>query len=100
MEQPAFPVDKTGGRWLGVVNHRWLKKNTLADPYPRIEDILTTMGRKKADSVFDLKEAFHQVPIAPRQPGLNSDFITEGLASLPSASPRTQERPAHVPAGS
>ena len=64
---PAFPVAKKGGKWRGVIDFRWLNENTLADgyPLPRIEDIIVRQGRNMVFSILDLKDAFHQVPMAP-----------------------------------
>ena len=78
---PAFPVAKKGGRWRGVVDFCWLNENTLANgyPLPRIEDILTTMGRKKVFSVLDLKDAFHQIPMHRDSRALTATSTRKGL---------------------
>ena len=64
---PAFPVANKGGKWRGVIDFRWLNDNTLADgyPLPRIDDILVQQSRHTVFSILDLKDAFHQVPMAP-----------------------------------
>ena len=64
---PAFPVAKKGGKWRGFIDFRWLNENNLSDgyPLPRIDDILIPQSRHTVFSILDLKDAFHQVPLAP-----------------------------------
>jgi hypothetical protein len=63
---PGFPVQKKNGTWRGVIDFRQLNAATENDshPLPRIEDILLRYGDRDLYSVVDLKDAFHQIPLA------------------------------------
>jgi hypothetical protein len=77
---PAFPVAKKGGRWRGVIDFRYLNENTLSDgyPLPRIEDILMKQAKNTVFSILDLKDAFHQIPMAPECRGLTGTSTPRG----------------------
>ena len=57
---------KKGGKWRGVIDYRELNSATVNDSYPlpRITDILVRQGARHLFTVLDLKDAFHQVPMA------------------------------------
>ena len=63
---PGFCVAKKGGKWRGVIDYRALNEATVNDSYPlpRITDILVRQGGRHLFTVLDLKDAFHQVPLA------------------------------------
>jgi hypothetical protein len=63
---PRFCVAKKEGKWRGVIDYRALNAATVNDSYPlpRITDILVRQGSRHLFTVLDLKDAFHQVPLA------------------------------------
>ena len=64
---PAFPVaKKKPGEYRLVIDYRKLNEATMVDgqPLPRIEEILIRQGKYKIWSVLDMKDGFHQVPMA------------------------------------
>ena len=52
--------------WRGVVNMRGINSQTRACNYPltNIENILVKQGQNKIFSIMDLRQAFHQQPLA------------------------------------
>ena len=64
---PCFPVaTKTPNKWRGVVDMRHVNEQCVEDAYPlpRIEDMLVQQGAREIHSALDLKDAFHQIPLA------------------------------------
>ena len=64
---PSFPVPKKKpGEYRLVVDYRALNEVTVTDahPLPRIEDILHVQGKFFIWSVLDMKNGYHQVPLA------------------------------------
>lgn len=52
-------------KWRMCVDYRMVNKRLVADkyPFPRIDDILDSLGRAKYFSILDLYSGFHQVGI-------------------------------------
>ena len=48
-------------------------------PLPRIEELLGDMGRKKVHSVMDLKNGFHQIPMAQESRPVTGTLTPLGL---------------------
>ena len=50
----------------GVVDMRHVNEQCVehAYPVPRIEDTLAQQGARESHSALDLKDAFHQIPLA------------------------------------
>ena len=78
---PGFVVPKKGGKWRGVIDYRALNAVTINDSYPlpRITDILIRQGNRHMFSVVDLKDAFHQIPMAEASRPLTAMSTPMGL---------------------
>ena len=64
---PCFPVaTKVKGKWRGVVDMRWVNEQSVeyAHPLPRIDEIMVPQGKSESFSALDLRDAFHQLPLA------------------------------------
>jgi hypothetical protein len=64
---PSFAVPtKTPGKLRGVVDLRYVNEQCEDDSYPlpRIEELLVEQGKRQIHSVMDLKDGFHQIPLA------------------------------------
>ena len=79
---------------MGGVNNQTRRINY---PLPKIEDILIKQGSKQIFSIIDLKQAFHQQPLQPREQTLHVHIYAR--RHLPMASERngSHKRLATIP---
>jgi hypothetical protein len=79
----AFAVPKKSATfpWRGVVDMRGPNSQTRACgyPLPSIEETLVSQGKNFIFSVLDLRQAFHQMPLAPESRHITCTFTPLGL---------------------
>ena len=77
----AFPIRKKAGKWRGVVDYNRTNQEVQDDSYPlpRIEEILVQQGGCHIFSVLDIKDAFHQVLLAPESRAVTATQLPGGL---------------------
>ena len=67
----AFPVPKSGSKakipWRSLGDYRYLNEQTVLDehPLPLIEKVIQDQGLNRIFTIIDLKQGFHQMPLAP-----------------------------------
>ena len=62
------------GQVAGIVDMRWVKDQCVEDAYliPRIDEIMVRQGKSHIVSALELKDAFHQIPLAESSRSITS----------------------------
>jgi hypothetical protein len=68
-------------QWRLVVDYRKLNKVTVDDhfPLPEIESLLNKQSEFRIWTVIDLRDAFHQIPLAAASRNFTAFGTTEGV---------------------
>jgi hypothetical protein len=79
----AFAVPKKSSTfpWRGVVDMRGPNSQTrmCGYPLPSIEETLVSQGKNMIFSILDLRQAFHQMPLAPSSRHITCTYTPKGV---------------------
>ena len=77
----AFPVLKKDGGIRLVVDYRALNNHTMkvANPFPKMKDILAELKRKKYFTTIDLNMGYYQVPMSSESIELIAFSVHKGV---------------------